>query len=131
MGELDTVGAPGEGERDQVVDGVDVGPVQHDVQTEWQSCRPHQPCGALLGGERAGSRDAFGGLGIGVLYGELDTAQSRVQQLREPSLVQGHTAGDELGVEARGVGGGHDPGEIAPEEGFAAGQVGLDNAQVS
>ncbi len=66
-----------------------------------------------------------------MLYGELDAAQSRVQQLREPSLVQGHTAGDELGVEAHGVGGGDDPGEIAPEEGFAAGQVGLDNAQFS
>jgi hypothetical protein len=78
-----------------------------------------------------GSRYELGGPGIGVPHGELDAARSRVHQLREPSLVQAHTAGDELGVEARGVGGGEDPGEIAPDKGFAAGQMGLENAQVS
>lgn len=131
MGELDPVGAPGEGEGDQVVDGVDVGAVQHDVQAERKSGRPHQPGGAFLGLERPGARDEFGDGGVGVLHGELDAAQARVHQLSEPSLVQAHAARDELGVEARGVGGSDDPGEIAPEEGFAAGQVGLDNAQVS
>lgn len=66
-----------------------------------------------------------------MLHGELDTAQSGVPQFREPPLVQAHATGDELGVEARGGGGLDDRGEIASEQRFTAGQMGLDNAQVS
>lgn len=128
--EFDTAGAPPQTEVDQVVQGVEVGAVQHDVEAEGESGGADQPGGALLGRERAGARDAFGDPRIGVLHRELDAAQAGLGEFRHAPLAQPHPAGDQLGVEAGAVRGRDDAGQVASEQGFAAGQVCLYDAEV-
>lgn len=105
--------------------------MQDDVQPEGQGRRPDQPGRAFLGRERTGPGDAFGGRRLRVLHGQLHPAQPGADQPGQPPLAQPDPAGDELGVQAGGVGGGDQLGQITPEQRLAAGQMGLDDAQLT
>ena len=130
VGQFDAVDAPGLAQLDQVVDGVEVVAVQHHVEAEGEPGAADEGRGPLLGGEggRAGG-DPVVGRGIGVLDGELDAAQPRRAQRGQPRLVQAGAAGDQLGVDPGGLGGGDDPLQVGAHQRLAAGEMRVDDAQ--
>jgi hypothetical protein len=110
---------------------IDVAAVNDEIERDGGAnfFQPFEDAEFLRVGFCAG--DFFGGVGVGALKAELDVVEAGFDELRESFHVQGQAGGDEVDVKAGGACGSDEIENVGAGEGFAAGEVGLENAQGS
>ena len=74
--------------------------------------------------------DFFGGVWVGALKAELDVVEAGFDELREFCFVEREARGDQVDVEAGGARGLDEIEDVGAGEWFAAGEVGLEDAEL-
>ncbi len=130
IGKFDASGARGFGDFEHFVDLIDVAAVNDEIERDGDAdfFQPFEDAEFLRVGFCAG--DFFGGVGVGALEAELDVVEAGFDELREFLFVEREAGGDEVDVEAGGARGFDEIENVGAGEGFAAGEVGLENAEL-
>ena len=104
--------------------------MNHEVERDGDAnCfQPFEDAEFLRVGFCAG--DFVGGVGVGALKAELDVIEAGFDELREFCFVEREAGGDEVDVEAGGAGGFDEIEDVGAGERFAAGEVGLEDAEL-
>ena len=130
VGEFDSRGAGGFGDLEHFVDLVDVAAVDDEVQGDGDAdfFQPVEDAEFLRVGFCAG--DFVGGVFVGALEAELEVVEAGFDELRELWFVEGEAGADQIYVEAGGAGGADQVEDVGAGEWFAAGEVGLEDAEL-
>src|SRR5437762_4434264 len=89
---------------------------------------PFEDAEFLPMGLRAG--DLVGDFFSRALEAELDVVKSGSDEAREFRFIKGQAGSDQIDVEAGGAGRAHKVDNVGAGEGFAAGEVGLEDAEL-
>ena len=129
IGKFDASCARGLGDFQHFVDLIDVAAVNDEVERDGDAdfFQPFEDTEFLCVGFSAG--DFFGGVCVGTLEAELDVVEAGFDELREFLFVEREAGGDEVDVEAGGARGFYEVENVGAGEGFAAGEVGLEDAE--
>src|SRR5207245_980795 len=103
-------------------------PVHHQVYGEGNLVLADDMGEFDLVGVRFGSRDPVGRVLAGILEAELNVVETCSDQRVQPLFRETDAGRDEIGIEARGAGGGDQFGEVGAGERFAAGEMRVQHA---
>jgi len=78
---------------------------------------------------RFGAGDFLGDVFLSALKAELEVIEARFRQRGEFGFVERQAGGDEIDVEAGGAGGADEIDDVGASERFAAGEIGLEDAE--
>ena len=129
VGEFDAGGARGFGDLQHFFDLIDVAAVNDEIERDRDAdfFQPFEDAEFLCVGFCAG--DFFGGFFAGTLEAELEVIEAGFDEFREACFVERHAGGDQVYVEAGGAGGADEFEDVGAGERFAAGEVGLQDAE--